>query len=255
MKVLHALLALSLLGSLPSASAQTRPVPRSTAAALPRGFVSVNGTYQVNSNDFLDSATFRENAEDGQLVTDYKVRSGPVFDISGGAMLWRQLGVGVGVSRYSRPTAATLTASIPHPFFFNRARTVNGTAPDLSRRELAVHVQARWLFPMTPRLLVMVFGGPSFFQVTQGVATDFTYLDSYPYDSASFDAVVTTTAKQSKVGGNAGADVGFFFSRQIGVGFTAQLAGTTLDLRSASGGTTRVKAGGMQAGGGLRLRF
>lgn len=101
----------------------------------------------------------------------------------------------------------------------------------------------------------MLFGGPSFFQVTQGVATDFTYLDSYPYDSASFDAAVTTTAKQSKVGFNAGGDVAFFFSRQVGVGFTAQFAGATVNLPSVSGGTTNVKAGGLQAGGGLRLRF
>jgi hypothetical protein len=66
---------------------------------------------------------------------------------------------------------------------------------------------------------------------------------------------VTTNAKRNKVGFNAGGDVAFIFSRQVGFGFTAQFAGATVDLPSAFGGTTDVKAGGMQAGGGLRLRF
>jgi hypothetical protein len=49
--------------------------------------------------------------------------------------------------------------------------------------------------------------------------------------------------------------VGYFFSRQVGVGFTVQVAGATVALPSTGGGTTEVKAGGLQAGGGLRLRF
>jgi hypothetical protein len=253
MKTLFAVLALVLVGSLPSAG-QSRPATRSTIA-VPKGFISINGTYEVNSNDFRDSSTIHENVEDGQLSTDYQIKGGPAINIAGGATLWRHFGLGVGVSRVSHPTGTTLTASVPHPFFFNRARTVNGTIVDLSRKELAVHVQARGVFPVTPRLDVMLFGGPSFFRVTQGVVTDFSYLENYPYDSASFDAAVTTTAKKSKVGFNAGGDVAFFFSRQVGVGFTAQFDRTSVDLPSASGGTIDVRAGGMQAGGGLRLRF
>ena len=91
--------------------------------------------------------------------------------------------------------------------------------------------------------------------MTQGIAADFTYVDSYPFDSASFGSAVTTTAKQSKVGFNAGGDVAYFFSRQVGVGFTAQFARAKMNLPSAIGGTTQVEAGGMQAGGGVRLRF
>ena len=62
---------------------------------------------------------------------------------------------------------------------------------------------------------------------------NFTYLDGCAYDSASFDAAVTTTAKESKVGFNVGGDVAMFFSRRVGVGFTAPFAGTTVTLPSA----------------------
>jgi hypothetical protein len=57
------------------------------------------------------------------------------------------------------------------------------------------------------------------------------------------------------VGVHAGADVSYFFLRRLGVGVTVQYAGTTIEMPSGGTGTLDVKAGGVQAGGGLRLRF
>ncbi len=257
MKRLCIALALVMVGSFSSAFAQTQPAPRPARQppAPSRAFVSVNGAYQATSNDFRDSSSFRVNAEDGQLGVAYDVQAGPAFDIAVGATVWRQLGIGVGVSRFSRTTESTIAASVPHPFFFNRARSVSGTAGGLSRNETAVHVQARGTFPVHQRLVVMVFGGPSFFRVSQDMVTDFTYAETYPYDTATFSGPVTTNAKKGKVGFNAGADVAYFFGRQIGAGVTVKVAGTTVDLPSIGGGTAEVKAGGTQVGGGLRLRF
>ena len=111
------------------------------------------------------------------------------------------------------------------------------------------------MFPVGTRFQVMVFGGPSFFQVKQGVATDFTYTDSYPYDEAQFGNATTTNASVSKVGFNAGGDLAFFFTRNVGVGATMQFSGTSVKLPGALGSTQEVKVGGGQAGVGLRLRF
>lgn len=227
-----------------------------TAQTLTRGWISVNGGYQAATNDFSDGTTFTEHQETGRFDTEYSVESGPTFDVSGGARLWRNLGVGVGVTRFSRSTPSALRASVPHPFFFSQPRSVTGEVGGLKREELAVHVQARGVFPVGERLQVMVFGGPSFFQVTQGIVTDFDFTESYPYDEAAFSRGVSTSAKESKVGANVGGDVAFFVTRQIGVGFGVQYSGATLELPSAaSNATTEVKAGGLQAGGGLRLRF
>ena len=224
------------------------------APPVSRGFIVVNGGY-LTANDCEDGATKRENAEDGRFDTTYVVTGGPTLDIAGGGVLWRHLGVGVGITRFSVSTPAALKATIPHPFFFNRARSVSGDVADLTREELAVHIQARGIFPIGERLQFMVFGGPSFFQVTQGVITDYTYTESYPYDSASFRGATTAPQSVSKTGYNAGADVAFFFSRQVGVGATLQFAGTTVQLPGALGSTLDVKVGGSQIGGGLRLRF
>ena len=144
---------------------------------------------------------------------------------------------------------------MPHPFFFNQGRQVSG-AIDTTREELAVHVQVRALLPLkNRRMQAMVFGGPSFFDVKQDLVSDFEITETYPYDTATFSRGMTTTAKESKIGFNAGADVGYFFSRQVGVGATVQFAGATIDLDAPGGGTVEVKAGGLQVGGGLRLRF
>ncbi|MBI3049170.1 MAG: hypothetical protein HYY76_12760 [Acidobacteria bacterium] len=113
-------------------------VARGQAASVGRGFVSVNGAYQITTNDFTDGAVKREHAEDGRFDATYAVKGGPAFDIAGGGMLWRQLGVGVGVSRFSVATPSSLSATIPHPFFFNRHRSIRADIADLQREELAV---------------------------------------------------------------------------------------------------------------------
>lgn len=220
-----------------------------------RGFLVVNGGYQVTANDFSDDAVRRDNAEDGRIDTKYVVKGGPSFDFAVGGILWRGLGVGVGLSRFSVSTRATLAGTVPHPFFFNQPRSVSGEAAGLKREEQAINVQVRGVFPVGTKLQVMVFGGPSFFQVKQGVVSGFTYTDSYPYDAATFKAATTTTSSASKMGFNGGGDIAFFFARQLGVGASVQFASTTVALPAAGGADRDVKVGGVKAGGGLRVRF
>jgi hypothetical protein len=223
---------------------------------MDRVYVSVNGAYQSAGDDFTETVTFFENQENGTFSTDYDVKSGPAFNVSVGAGIWRYLGVGVGVTRYSKSTPIALSASVPHPFYFNQARSVSGDIGGLKREELAVHVQARATFLPTPRIQAVVFGGPSFFNVKQGIVNDFEITESYPYDTASFSRGISTTADESNIGFNAGADVGYFFTRQVGVGGSVQWAGTTIDVPASGGtGTFEIMAGGEQAGLGLRLRF
>ena len=235
--------------------AQPRPAPRA-AQPTDRIYISIDGAFQAGVEDFGETVSFVENAENGTFSTEYNVESGPALNISAGATIWRNIGVGVGVTRFSRSTPISLTASVPHPFFFNRARPISGDIGGLKREELAVHVQARANFTPSPKIQAVLFAGPSFFSVNQGIVNDFEISETYPYDTATFSRGVTTTVEESKVGFNVGADVGYFFTRQIGVGGSVQWSGTTIDMPASGGtGTFELKAGGLQAGGGLRLRF
>jgi len=235
-------------------AAQTPQAPQAAGGDF-RGYVSVNGGYQLAAADFTDGGATRLHMEDGRFDTTYVVKRGPAFDVSGGALIWRRLGVGAGISRFSVATPGALTAAVPHPFFFNRARAINGEVSGLTRDESAVHVQASVLLAAHPRVQVTVFGGPSFFQVKQGLVTGYTYADDYPYDEATFRSATTTTASKSKMGFNAGADAAFFFTRNLGVGGMVRFAGVSIPLAGSDGTTETMKAGGTQAGGGLRLRF
>jgi opacity protein-like surface antigen len=220
-----------------------------------RGFVSVNGGYQASSTDFRDSVVVTEFVEQGSVDSSYTVKSGPQLDISGGARVWRSLGIGVGVTRFSKSGAASVAGKIPHPFFFNQARSVEGEAAGLTHEELAVHILAMAIVPGGERLSLAVFAGPSFFNVKQAIVQRLQYSQQYPYDTATFSGVETDTPSESTIGFNAGADVGYFFSRNVGIGGVIRFTHASVDFTSIDGQTLSVDAGGVQAGAGLRLRF
>ena len=242
-----ALAVMLLLAGSVAASAQT--------GTSDRWSVSVNGGYRIDEREFQDSVTFTANAEEGRFNTDYTTRSGPSFDVSGGVLLRPKLGIGVGVSRYHSSTPVTLDAAIPHPFYFGQLRSVSGDVSGLSREELGVHIQVRGVFPVSRRVTVTLFGGPSFFQVSQDLMTRFSYSDAYPYDEVTFRSGESASSSESTVGVNAGGDVAYYFSTRVGLGFTGQFVRANVDLPSAGGGEIRVRAGGVSTGAGLRFRF
>jgi opacity protein-like surface antigen len=238
----------------PTAKPTTKPKP---SQPVNRVYISINGAFQTAAGDFGETVTFVENAENGTFTTDYTVESGPALNISAGAAIWRNIGVGVGVTRFSKSTPIAFSASVPHPLFFNRNRNITGDVGGLKREELAVHIQAQATFTPSPKIQGVVFGGPSFFSVKQDIVNDFEITEAYPYDTATFSQGLTTTVDESKVGFHVGADVGYFFSRQVGVGGTIQWSGTTIEVpgSGASSPSFDLKAGGFQAGGGVRFRF
>ena len=236
-----------------SMSSMAQPEPQRRQFSE-RVFVSVNGSRQLSAADFSDAFTIHVNAENGRVDSDYTVKSASSIDVTGGVLLWRDVGVAVGVTRFTRSTPTAVSASIPHPFFFGRPRVIGGRISDIDRDERAVHLQARVLIPSGP-VQLMVFGGPSFHRVRQGLIATVLYDESYPYDDATFNGATPTTAETSGVGVNVGGDIAYYFLRHVGVGLAAMYAGTAVDLPAANGRTVRVDAGGLNVGGGVRLRF
>ena len=215
----------------------------------------MNGVYQTTSNDFRETVAFRENAEEGHFDADYTVQAAPGLNLSAGGMVSPRFGIGAAISRFSRATPGALSGFIPHPFFFGAPRTISAEIAGLKREELAVHVQFRGVYPVTSRLSLTVIGGPSLFRVKQGMVTDFSYADSYPYDEATFQTAQVTSATTSTIGFNVGGDVAFFFTRHVGVGLTTMVSRGSVDLAVADGRNAEIRIGGVHTGGGLRLRF
>ena len=220
------------------------------------GWLSINGLYQVTSHRFRDSVTFRQNVEGGTTVTDYVIGRAPAFDMSGGFRLSRRFGVGIGATYMTQSGVSTdTTTNVPHPFYFERPRSVSGPA-STDRSELGFHFQAVGVVPIGTRTTIKVFGGPSVFRVNQGLVTGVTTTEgAYPYRSIGFERAMVAHPNVSAWGINLGVDVSVFFTDRVGVGGLVRFARATADMSSVDGDEIRIEPGGLQVGGGVRFRF
>ncbi len=232
--------------------ARARGVPaRRTGAstATDRAIISVNASYLAASHAFDDTRTFDLFAEQGSFTTDYAVAARVGVDAGGFVRVWRHLAAGVAFTSHTDDRDLAIEGRVPHPLLFNQPRAIAGTAPG-TREETAVHLQVAAVVPIGKRMQVIAFGGPSFFTVKQSVVTGITYTDSYPYDEATFSGADVDTEEEKKTGFNVGADVGYYFTRNVGVGGVIRFSRTTVTFSLGD-----VDAGGAMVGGGVRLRF
>ncbi len=231
-----------------AASAQTPPPP------LPRAVLSVNYGVQGPARTFSDTFTFDRYLETARVQADYDVKVKPFFDGGLAVPIWRSIGLGFTVSRFSATGTAAVQATIPHPFFFDQDRTISGEATDVVHDETAVHAQLVAFVPAGSRLLLALSAGPTVLTVEQSFVTMVNYDESYPFDTATYRSATLQRERKSKVGFNAGADVTVKVTASIGVGVIVRYsrAPVTFDV---NGHGLKVDSGGLQAGGGIRVMF
>jgi len=217
--------------------------------------IAAGATAQPATTSFTDITTFPYFAETARTEGTYRVGDGVAFDIGGTVRVWRGLGVGLAVTRATREAESETSVSFPHPFYFGMNRSGTWSSTALDRSERGVHLSAAWQLVDAPRFGVAVFGGPSLFSFEQAVVDEVEVIQSYPYDT--IDArLVTGTIDASAVGFHAGVDLGWFFTRHIGVGRLLRFTSATKKgMRIGEGDPFDLKLGGMQGGGGIRLRF
>ena len=232
--------------------ARARGTPPPSAARptiAERVTVSINASYLTASRTFDDSRTFDLYAEQGSFTTDYDVEARVGVDAGAFVRVWQGLAVGGAFTSYKDDSDLVIEGSIPHPLLFNQPRSVEGTAPG-TREETAFHLQVAYIVPVNRNLRVVVFGGPSFFTVKQSVVTGITYNEDYPYDEATFSGADVETEEEQKTGFNVGADVGYYFTKNVGVGGIVRFSQTKVTFSLGE-----VDAGGAMVGGGVRFRF
>ena len=180
-------------------------------------------------------------------VTDVqRIRNGAVFDVSGGIRIGHNLAVGAGFSQFGRTGTGAVTASIPHPAFFDRPLTVSRDATDLAHTERTIHGRITYFMPMTDTLDISVSGGPSYIHVVQGLATGLTV-------APGTQSVTLGNDEQSgnAFGLNGGIDGNYMLTRGVGLGVWVRYTYGKLDLPDVKD----LKVGGLQGGLGLRARF
>ena len=227
----------------------TAPAASSAPVIAERAIVSINASYLTASRTFDDTRTFDLYAEQGSFTTDYDVEASVGIDAGAFVRVWQNLAAGVAFTSHKDDGDLVIEGSVPHPLLFNQPRSIEGTVPG-TREETAVHLQVAFIVPVNKQLRVVVFGGPSFFTVKQSVVTGIDYDEAYPFDEATFSGADVSVEEENKTGFNVGADVGYFFTRNVGVGGIIRFSQTKVTFSLGE-----VDAGGAMVGGGVRFRF
>ena len=217
-------------------------------------WLSISGGVQVTNNSFDDAFDLTLYTEPEHVTVGYPAKSGFLIAGSGGYRVWRQLFVGAGVTRYSSSGDAQVTARLPHPFFDNTSRPVEGTT-NMTRSEVGAHLLFGWMLRPSRTVRVMLTAGPSYITASQPIVTEVTFTETYPYDTAQFTGVKTKDSSPGAAGFNAGADVFWMFGKNIGAGALVQVTHARVKASASAGRSVSFDAGGGQVGAGLRFLF
>ena len=137
-----------------------------------RGYFNISLGGQSGEQTFTDSATFDIYNEKGAVAAGHSVGGGQLYDVSAGARVWKNLGVGIGYSALKNKNDATVTVRVPHPIVFGQSREASATVTDLERTENVVHLQLVWMLPLTSKFQLAFMGRPVVLYRTPGRRID-----------------------------------------------------------------------------------
>lgn len=232
-----------------------------------RGWLDVNfGVAVPAEEEFAMAASGILYREVATWRAGYALSRGASFDVGGGYMFTRLLGIGLSLSGTAHEDPAAAAIRIPHPLYAGaHATDADVTSDTLTRAEGGLHVQGVVNAVSTDRVRLRFFGGPSFLRAEQDAISDIRYDQQYglftPANRVDITNYVRRKVETSGWGFHAGADIGVFFTRVIGIGAVVRVSRASLDVENTlaatlgAGETVEIEAGGLQVGGGLRIRF
>ena len=213
-----------------------------------KGFFNVNVGIQTGSQTLSFTAPLDIYGETGSVASALDIKSGGFFDVGVGYKVWRNLALGVSYSWTDAKSDGTIAAVVPDPLFFDRPRNVSGVVANVKHQEQAIHFSGTWMVPVTDKIDVAVAFGPTFFSVKQDLSGAVTFSEPGP----AITSIGVESLDESTVGFHVGLDVSYMVTRRLGVGGMARYAGASFDVENAS---DKLKVGGFQIGGGVRVRF
>jgi hypothetical protein len=223
-----------------SAHAQT-PAP-----STEKFFLNVNTGGQLATRTITVVASKSVYDETASVSSTQTINRGVTFDFDGGYRVRSDFFVGLLVSSFHTTSDATTSASIPDPIFFNRPKTVTGSTTGLKRGEVAIAPHVTWARTLTDKFDINFSGGIAFIHVSQDLAGNF----DVPKGTQSV-AILQTTETKNGTGPYAQIDLVYGLKPNLGIGGFVRYAGAKVDFASVPD----ANIGGMQAGGGVRLRF
>ena len=243
-----------MIPSVAKAQAQSQGQSNPWMPAGGRIFVGINGLYQPGRETIEQAVSYTAYDEQATAGATQDVKNGGgMFDFGGGYRTNRY-GVGISYTQFKSNNSANISASVPHPLFFDRPRTVSMTLDGLEHTEHVVHLQAYYFVPVAEKMDVGVFIGPSFFNVKQDFVSG---LGSFT-ESSNFETVTIPAGKapveDSPVGFNIGGELTYMITPNVAGAFLLRFSRANADF-SFEGAEVSMNVGNVQVGAGVRLRF
>lgn len=232
-----------------------RGAAQSAATRTEAGYLHADAGAQTAIPGFTSTVTFPLYGEQGVVRATYRFVNAGIVSVRGGVRFRGDLSVGLAVSRFSGSGDASVTAQLPHPFFFSQMRTVAGTIARLTRADTMVAAEVSWTVRPARGLDVMVFAGPAYVSTSQDVVSAPRYAETYPFDTATLIGADSTRVTRAGLGFTAGLDLSYLFSRHLGLGGLVRISRATATFSPAAGNRSSAALGGVQASAGLRIRF
>ena len=231
--------------------------PAAAQEAFPtRVTLHLNGAFQAAPSAFETLSSQRAYGEEATFRTVHSLDGAPAVDAGLMFHFRERFAVGAAVTRMQVADAATFTGAVPHPLVAGSPRMAAPQELGLQRKELAVHLSAAFRIPLNTRMELTLSAGPTAFNVTQDTVVGLVFQEGAPPDFDQIGlAAETGRQRRNAIGGHVGIDLAFMATRRIGFGYFVRFARATVDLPGRDETTIAAKAGSVQTGGGVRVRF
>jgi opacity protein-like surface antigen len=240
-----AMLTTALAAATPAA-AQSRPH---------RVEISANVGALTGTSTLKESRSFSSHGnETATLTTDHRTKTAVPVSVGGAVRIVRHLWIGVQYAMADMKPSASISAVIPHPLLFNAPRTVEGSIDNVAHNERNAHVDLMYALSFAA-VDVKVMGGPTLFNMKQDFVSDVALTETYPFDAATFASATKKQVSNSGIGFNAGVDISYPLSSNVGVGTLIRYSRADVKFNDSDIGQQTVRAGGIEAGAGVRIRF
>jgi opacity protein-like surface antigen len=233
-------------------AAETAPAAPAPPVEGSKTTLIVNGLYSPLANDFDETRSITMFAEEGTIESAYSAKGGPGFDVAVQRLIKPRLAIVIGGGYASRSMENDFIARLPHPLYLNRHRVVEGTSDGFSYTELAGHLSLAYV-RTEAKMGYTLFGGPSLYKVDAELVSRVETTETYPYDEVT-PRLVTEKQGKTAPGFHVGASLSRAMSPRLSIGLQARygLGSAKIQLNDKDE-ATKVKAGGLQIGLGLRF--
>lgn len=173
-------------------------------------------------------------------------KGGRFIDVTAGSVPLHHFGLAFNFMRHTATSDGALTASVPDPAYYDSPQTKSGTIAAMQHRETWVALLVVYQRPVMPKLDLTVMAGPSVARVRHEAVSNVSVDGATNQVSASLDNIT-----RDLLGVQVGLDARYLLVKQLGVGGYVRYNAARGNLSP----TLKVDVGGVQFGGGLRVRF